>query len=340
MPGVVASAPAKLVLAGEYAVVYGGPALSAAVGVRAAATVSPNTAGWSLRIVNSGQSFNFSPAAGGRIDWQTDPGVMGQLLAAAWGVLDQQHALSALDSQVIALDSRAFFTAAGAKLGLGSSAAVAVALTAALQTALGDVPSAAACLAVHAAFQRQRGSGTDVCTSFHGGVIAKTPAAVESLGWPEALRAAAVWTGMSASTTRLLRRAEAFATAHPAVFERARAALNAAAADTLANWRAAPAPQVLESLYAFAQQLQRFDNDCGVGIWSPEHQRLERLADDFGLVYKPSGAGGGDYGLAFGLNAERLEDFLQAAVALGFSAPEFDLGVPGLQVGPLETAVP
>jgi phosphomevalonate kinase len=333
--GVTASAPAKLVLSGEYAVLHGGPAISAAVGVRACATVAPTADSWSLRITNSGQSFDFSPAAAGGIEWRTDPGEMGQLLAAAWGVLNQAQALSACGPHVVELDSRAFFTAAGAKRGLGSSAAVAVALTAALQTALGVAPTAAACLAVHAAFQQQRGSGIDVCTSFHGGVITKTAAAVEPLGWPEELCAAAVWTGMPASTTALLSRMEAFAASHPAAFERAREPLHVAAAATLSDWRAAPAAQVLESLYEFARQLHRFDDDCAIGIWSAEHVRLERLADDFGLVYKPSGAGGGDYGLAFGLNPERLEDFVLAAGALGFTAPDFDLSVPGLRVQPL-----
>jgi phosphomevalonate kinase len=335
MTGVMASAPAKLVVAGEYAVVYGSPAISAAVDVRASATVTPGAAGWSLHILNSGQSFDFSPAPGGGIEWVRDPGAHGRLVAAAWAILNATGALSALGPHRIGLDSRAFFAADGTKLGLGSSAAVAVALTAALQAVLGAAPTPAAGLAVHALFQDQRGSGIDVCTSFYGGVLAKTGADIEPLGWPESLCAAPVWTGRPASTTALLARMEAFAADHPAAFERVRTPLDAAAKGAVAHWRAAPAAQVLEALYEFASQLHGFDAAGDIGIWSAEHLRLERLADDFGLVYKPSGAGGGDYGLAFGLNAERLEDFVQAAAALGFTAPEFDLGVPGLRVAPL-----
>lgn len=338
MHGVIATAPAKLVVAGEYAVVHGSPAISAAVGVRASATVTRGGDSWSLHIANTSATCEFTPVGvSGSIEWQTDPGAYGALLAAAWRVLSRQQALGELSPHAVQLDSRPFFAADGAKRGLGSSAAVAVALTAALQTALGVTPDAASCLAVHCEFQAQRGSGIDVCTSFHGGVVAKVDEAIESVAWPETLVAAAVWTGVPASTKALLGRMEAFAAAHPDAFQQVCATLHAAAVDALGQWRTAPVQQILDALYEFAVQLRRFDEQCDIGVWSAEHVQLERLAEDFGLVYKPSGAGGGDYGLAFGADPERLEDFRMAVTDRGFSAPDFDLGAAGLRVMPVTT---
>jgi len=332
MPGWSASAPAKLVVAGEYAVVWGSPAISAAVDVRARATAVDGAPGWSLCVVNSGWRSEFTPTDAARLQWPADPGADGALLQAAWRCLNPDGALTAVGPLAIELDSRAFYAASGVKRGLGSSAAVAVALTAVLERALGRRPSAASCVAVHREFQAQRGSGIDVVTSLRGGVVAKTGDTVTALRWPESLAVTAVWTGVPASTPRLLQRLEVFAEAQPQVFARARDALGTAAGEVLDAWRDASTQAIVESLYAFAEQLRHFDARCGIGIWSAEHTALERLADDYGLVYKPSGAGGGDYGLAFGTQAARVEDFRLAVAERGFTAADFDLCAPGLQV--------
>jgi phosphomevalonate kinase len=74
----------------------------------------------------------------------------------------------------VRVDSSAFFTSDGRKTGLGSSAAVSVALVCGLLRAAGDaeVPMADTCglaLEAHRLAQGGRGSGYDVVTSFHGG---------------------------------------------------------------------------------------------------------------------------------------------------------------------------
>ena len=70
------------------------------------------------------------------------------------------------------------------------------------------------------------------------------------------------------------------------------------------------------------------------GIWSAAHKELLAVAQRAGVVYKPSGAGGGDYGLAFAIERERLAEFGERASAAGYSE-----AVPGWSDTGLEVSV-
>lgn len=332
-----AAAPAKLILAGEYVVLRGGAALSAAVDVRAHARLETGVATSSLTVRGRESSFGFAITGGGDVQWTRDPGHNGALLTAAVGVFARQGSgLQALEPFAVELDSSAFYSGTGAarvKRGLGSSAAVAVALTACLQQALGQEPTLQMCLDVHHAFQNQRGSGMDVCSSFHGGVIARGAAGITQLPWPVELTVLPVWTGVPASTPAMLARMEAFQAAAAQDFAEHMEILRAASAAVLGSWRDAGVQSVLDSVDAFAVALRNFDEAAGIGIWSAPHLQLANLAEDFGLVYKPSGAGGGDFGLVFGADTERLDDFRLHAERAGFLLPAMDLGAAGLQTG-------
>jgi phosphomevalonate kinase len=106
---VTASAPGKIVLSGEYAVLDGAPAIAMAVDRRAVASVSDNTND-ECRVVTEG--FESSGDARYRI------------VEAVCGARPA--------GRDFVLDTRAF-VADGRKLGIGSSAALTVALVAALQ---------------------------------------------------------------------------------------------------------------------------------------------------------------------------------------------------------------
>src|SRR5699024_7712135 len=108
----------------------------------------------------------------------------------------------------IRIDSQTF-SANGHKLGLGSSAAVAGALTAALTRAAGQtLDNDTLCrhaIAAHRQAQGGRGSGADVATSVHGGVIEYQADMVrDTLHWPAGIAGMAVVTGDGASTPNLV----------------------------------------------------------------------------------------------------------------------------------------
>src|SRR5690606_11456641 len=116
---------------------------------------------------NSGARASFRVQPSG-LDWVDGASADFALLGHVW----RQVSADPGGSLEIVLDTRGFFDpATGVKLGFGSSAALAVALAAAL--AGESVPQRVqeAALLAHRDFQGGHGSGVDVATSAHGGVI-------------------------------------------------------------------------------------------------------------------------------------------------------------------------
>ena len=159
---VTASAPGKVVLSGEYAVLDGAPAVAMAVDRRAVASVSDNATN-ECRVVTEG--FESSGDARYRI------------VEAVCGARPAGRDFT-LDTAAFIVDGR--------KLGIGSSAALTVALVAALQQGRDIFQDA---LQAHRRFQRGAGSGVDVAAAVTGGLIeyCMQDCRVERLDWPDGL---------------------------------------------------------------------------------------------------------------------------------------------------------
>lgn len=162
------SAPGKLVLLGDYAVLDGAPALVGAVNRRAVGVLDP----------------------GG------PPSEVVDAVLARAGVRTR-----------VRIDTGGFVEPAGEKLGLGSSSAVAV-VTAALATGVRDERCFALALDGHRDAAGGVGSGIDVAACFHGGVIAtaRQPAEVRPLPTRiPGLHLSVLYANQSASTSSLVR---------------------------------------------------------------------------------------------------------------------------------------
>ena len=326
-----ASAPGKLVIVGEYAVLHGGAALAIAAGRRATVTVQAAEES-RLRIANSGDAFGFTAGSAG-IAWQDDPGAQGSILNAAAEVLvDRGIDIAALGPLDIELCSRDFYQGE-IKLGLGSSAAVTVALSGCLQQSLEDTTTLELALDVHRAHQGGQGSGIDVVTSYKGGVVAlREDGQVTEVYWPDDLHIVPVWTGTAASTPVMLSRLAAFADEQPAAHSDLMSALIASASSARYACDAGDVPGLLALLDEYAVRLRELDVAARVGIWGGGHQELARLSAEAGVIYKPSGAGGGDFGLAFSSDKELLDAFAVTCEQQGYSRGDFVLGVEGLSL--------
>ncbi len=346
-----ASAPGKLILAGEYAVLYGAPGVAVAVDVRATARVALRPRGRSRLVVperNQRAEFEWR---GAQPDWEPglDAGFRRTLeaVAAALASSDPAADLSGWPPCEIELGTAAFSHTAAAgqtgKLGLGSSAAIIACCVAALCRLRGRPAAGAAEILelacdAHRRLQGGLGSGLDVATSVFGGVISgelqpgEAAPRVTALAWPPRLRVLAVWTGHSASTRAMIDRLRAFERAQPALFAVRLAELKEAAVATRAAWSAAAARAILECMTAYDEALRRLDAAVGLGIYSAEHAALARLAHAAGAIYKPSGAGGGDFGLVLADSADRIAAVRAAAQSAGYLALAAGPGVPGLRV--------
>lgn len=316
------SAPGKAVLCGEYAVLAGAPAIAMAVNRRAHASVR-RTDNECHRVLlrgheNTPVQFRVDDSAGIVIAGRTRPPIDLDLIRCVWSAVSPP----ATESFDIRLDTDSFFAREQhVKLGLGSSAALAVALTAALLRSLDDRrdPGPVA-LAAHREFQDGKGSGVDIAVAVHGGVVAFRKAsglAIERLHWPAGLHFLVLWSGQAASTVARLRRLAA----HPGTGAGRGSALRLqqASAGVLVAWRTGGGAGVLDALQGYCAVLKRFSDDHDLGVFDAGHQELHELANDRGLLYKPCGAGGGDIGIALGIRPADLEDFAGRATGFGFS---------------------
>jgi len=308
LSGIHARAPGKLFLSGEYAVLLGAPAMACAVGRHVEAGFL------------SGDTVEDPEAARWRL--------------AAREILLRNGLEAAPAGRPIEIDSRALYSDGGIKLGFGSSAAVAVAVTGLLLAAQDQdrrsptVDRLRIADELHRALQGPGGSGVDVAASLHGGVIAMEGDRVESLHWPEGLYCEVIFTGRDADTSEAIGRfREARQGGEGAHFQ----ALCAAAKAARQAWNRSP-EAIVAAVRKYAAAWRELDRSAGLGVFSREHLRLESLAHAADCVYKPSGSGGGDCGLAFSTDRGKLDALRGSAREAGFLPLAVDLGVEGLRV--------
>jgi phosphomevalonate kinase len=313
-----ATAPGKLVLSGEYAVLEGAPAICMAIDRRARVTVAQT--GDDVHIVSAPgyadgpRTFRYCD---GKPEW-LDDGAGLSLIDAVWSALDVAPA-AGLSLQ---LDTSEFVDPQNAcKMGIGSSAALTAALTAAL-----DAPARA--YAAHSCFQGGRGSGVDIACSQTGGVIEYVAKSrdVRPLNWPQGLASTLIWSGTPASTAQKLDR---LAQSRP---RPSRAALVYSSRRLASAWRQGSVDRLLNEYRDYIQVLREFSIDHDLGIFDAGHDELTALAATAGVVYKPCGAGGGDVGIALAADAAALDAFADEAKANNYKLLDANLDPLGVQV--------
>lgn len=254
----VYSAPGKLMLLGEYAVLEGARAMVAAVSRRAYGTTNlaapPPT-----------------PVVAAALD------------------LAESHRYARLGESVT-IDTRSF-QSGGIKLGLGSSA-VAALLAMALATESDDETTLQLAIEAHRRAAGGEGSGVDVAAAFHGGIIAtaRQPALVTPLPSRCAgLHLSILAAGNSASTTAFIGACRAA----PSWAQWVRV-LGALAGEGIEAWSQQDAPRVLSVFARAGRAMEGLGRDAGVPVVTPEIAAIMTAAEKRGAAAKPSGAGGGD----------------------------------------------
>jgi phosphomevalonate kinase len=312
---VTASAPGKLFLTGEYAVLAGAPALVAAVDRRAQVRVQLEPGAGPLEVESLAEGTRRAihdperDALGG--------GDAGAVLAALRSARTAAPSLAGLRARVV-VDTRAFL-ADGQKLGLGRSAATVAAAVAALLAGVGrqdrgDILQAA--LAAHALFQEGRGSGADVAAAVRGGVLEfrrdRGEVTVRARALPPGLHLLVGWSGEGRATDPMLRRFADGASRPRALRDLSTAAEQAAAAVERGDGAA-----LLDAIASAADLLVRLGDETGMPIVTPALARLVAAARRVGAAAKPSGAGGGDCGIALATSPAQADAVVAAWRAEG-----------------------
>ena len=307
----VASAPGKLVILGEYAVLANAPALVMAVNRRCRAEVRPNGKDV-CRLKSTAEAerqviFRNRARSGlGLVDRVT----------GSFPVNDANGWRGCLDSSGLYREGR--------KLGLGSSAAALTAWSGAWQAWSGQGVAEASeavlrrLIQEHTAYQGGVGSGLDVAASLYGGVIRfqideEHGPQVESARLPDDVDFVSVFVRSSASTRKHLARFRIRAAESPASAAFWMDSLYRLSESGIACAGAGDADGFLGAIRDYAGGLQALGEWMGAEIFTSEHLQLLKLAERFDVAYKVSGAGGGDLGLAFGTDPEALAQFGKAA---------------------------
>lgn len=347
LPMPEASAPGKLIIVGEYAVIEGAPAIATAVDVRARASVSGSGDRDSILFdALREKAFHFYLDSFKGLHWRDQsPGARGTILEAVFATFRERLVGEADPKLRFSIDTDSFYAETHgslAKLGLGSSAAALVALVGAFMGAVGwtsiDAEMLSICCTAHRKFQGGRGSGIDVATALTGGVVGIRPGAsdaaptVTSLDWLDGLLMLPVWSGSSASTPELLDRFNHYRDRNPDEFKNHIQRLKSLAEEADQAWVDQSLSNFLAVLEAYDSALRAMDLDGAIGINTDSHDVLRGLSARHGATYKTSGAGGGDFGIALTDSPDVFESLKTAFADGGYLVLNDSQNVGGLTV--------
>ena len=341
------SAPAKLVLLGEYAVLEGAPGLVAALDRRVTVDVDPvGSERWHLRTDLDGGAHvplrweGEEPRLADAPDWAESAARVLQFVLQTRGVRPDQ--LPACD---VHIRSDALHLDGGrTKLGLGSSAAVVVALAEAMRYGLrvwgldrsepDPLDAYREDLELHHELQGGAGSGIDIAAAFHGGLRSYTRAdgTTKPMQLPPEVQMRMVWTGKPASTRRFLEGTAATRVRDRGAYDAAIESLATAAAAGIAACAAGTGEAFLGAVRLHERAMAALGELCALPIVSSTHAQLAAIAKAEGSAYKPSGAGGGDVGLLFATSTEALGKTGQRMQDAGYRLLEPAIDAEGVRV--------
>ncbi len=225
-----------------------------------------------------------------------------------------RYALAERQEGEVVVDTAAFHDpATGRKLGLGSSSAVAVARAAFAHPGATPSELLRAAREEHERMGQQGGSGVDLAAACCGGVLLyRQGAEPERLPVPGGLELVVGWTGDEARTGELAPRVRSALASRPdeaAAFRR----LSRTGVEWLVRGlREADPDLVALGVSGGLAALRYLAEVTEVPILVPALDRLVEAAGRIGVPAKPSGAGGGDCGIALVFGAGRAEEVRRA----------------------------
>lgn len=294
---ITATAPGKLFLTGEYAVLEGAPALLIPVPQRSRVELMPAPLNYPAGCVVS------SDAGAKPLDLNEALDTL-PLLRSIVASLDCRESLS---GQQLTLDTSEFFNG-DTKLGLGSSAALTAALVKLLRPALNQTAQSELAQHCHRDFQGGRGSGADIALSIADHcIIHQRDGMAKRVSLPPTLNMLAIWTGEAASTTQYLKLMESWRDKNANAYLSQMTCLHKIADATVAAVNTGDATAFLGTITQYDRQLDDLSAESGLNFYNPTHRELRKKVELLHCTYKPSGAGGGDFGIAYSSDRHGLK---------------------------------
>lgn len=300
----ISEAPGKLFVIGEYAVLTGAPAVLVPVPQRARVEMASSDLPEVVICADRQSKHDMQSAL--------------QQLPLLRSVAETLAAADRLNRSSLTLDTSAFFRE-GRKLGLGSSAALTAALVRALLTDADETTLERQAIACHRRFQQGRGSGADVALAIAGRPVRfMTNAPTQAISLPESLHMLAVWTGDPASTTDFVSRFDAWRGAQGAAAQRLIEELHSICLAFIEACSTGNSSASIGAVDDYDQVLMTLSSASGLDFYSKPHQQLRNKVKSADCVYKPSGAGGGDFGLALSTDITSIQALSESLTAAGW----------------------
>ena len=342
---VMSDAPGKLILLGEYAVLEGAPALVGAVARRARVTIDPAVDRSVLHSSMLSAEVSFRVVKGSMVLDETVSEADRNRLGVFKACFDRtlQSLPDGLPGPLrIGLDTSAFFLPDGSrKLGVGSSAALTVALTASLYAWAGVMDARVPdrkrlmneAMGAHRMAQSNTGSGVDIAASVYGGVFRYELPASDPLSdirmmpthLPSDLTTVAIWTGRSASTPEMVANVNRFKQRNERQYRTLMDHMTALSRAGIAALGESDTSAFLDAIRGYRDAMTELGDASGTPIMSDPHREIDAICTGHGVCYKPSGAGGGDLGVLFATNGAPVGEILARLEQAGY--PAFDLQI-------------
>lgn len=327
---ITAKTPGKLILLGEYAVLEQAPALVATVNKFCTIKLRPSQNDvFRIEAPNLDiPDFSFLLSEKGDASLTNGHTELQQnQLSFVLSVL--KYVRQKLDKKIpafdITIDTADFFhPVSGKKMGLGSSAALTVALLSAIEELLNNTCSITDLfhnsLHAHRYAQGKIGSGVDIAASSNGGIIQYrmpeliegTNEEIQQVHWPDDLYMLSIWTDKSVSTRKMVRKMRTFRKEKTAMYKGIMNEMVDLSEAGCRAFRLGNTQQFLDVIEAFGNIERKLTNHSKADIFSSVHERIAKIVINEGGYYKPSGAGGGDIGTAFCSSSETYQSIAEA----------------------------
>jgi len=327
---VKASAPGKIVILGEFAVLADAPAISMAVDRRASVSIEEH--GIDRHLLQTfgplkGQ-WEFKVNKTGKIEWlnvKPDKSIL-FLFECFW----YRANVKTNNYFKFILDTSMFYDIKNKiKYGVGSSSALIVAMAAAF-VSIFKIPKKITNLAheVHFEFQKGVGSGVDIQTAIDGGIIEfyrNKKHISRYKEFPNNLLFNIFWCGAPVCTQSQLKRLDKLS-------KRSFLDLCNFSKKLSLNWGRSNNKIFFESFEGYIDLLKRFSDDYNLSLFANKHNDLVKIAKmQKDIVYKPCGAGG-DIGICIGASKNKMDNFNESAQIKGFRLLDMSLEKSGLLI--------
>lgn len=298
-------APGKMMLAGEYSVLHPqGLALAVAIDATIEVKLMPHPK-WQIE----------RPELG--IRWTEDLAEKpSDALHFMYHALLESRADST-SAKLLARDTHTLGSGAE-KRGIGGSASISVATCAALalhrnENSTLDLNNVfREAIAAHSRAQNKEGSGYDIATIVHGGLVhfhQGNPPTIETSSFPENLHIICAYSGQPASTQRFLEKFNNRKKDSAEKMNRQLAQLSAPVkrlSRILISSENKDEKLLFEIVSSAHRRVLEWDNAHGFGIFTPEILALLTSAHKAGVAAKIAGAGGGDSVYAISNDPQKL----------------------------------